>query len=442
MTTQRAPHLLYVAWGYPPGRGGGSYRSLATPNAFARAGWKVTVLTGLRETFRYTTGIDERLEKRIDPSITVERIPFRAVPYEVDLRRWGWLRARFPEFHNAWRGFRDRRAFPERVYGGWRGPLEAAARRIHRTSPVSLTIASANPYVDFTAAAALHADAGVPYVLDYRDAWQLDVFSGERSTPANGDVARWESRLMADAHEIWFVNEPIRAWHAELHPQQADRMRVVANGYDAELVSFSDRVDPGRGDGLTFGYIGTMSPKVPLRELMAGWRLARERDELMARSTLVLHGDLGYAGKANDEWLALLREYSAHGVEYRGPVSKIDLTATYDRFDALVLALGTGAYVTSGKVYEYCASGLPIASVHDPGNAASDVLRGYPAWSSAESLETEHVADALMRCAAMSARQTTHQRADAQGWAAKYERQAQLTPRITELHAAVSGGQS
>lgn len=437
-----APHLLYVAWGYPPGRGGGSYRALATPNAFARSGWKVTVLTGLRETFLYSTGIDERLEQRIDDRITLHRIPFPAVPYEVDLRRWSRWRARLPEVHNAWRERRARRAFPERVYGEWRRPLERAARRIHREHPVDLTIATANPYVDFTAAAALHTHAGVPYVMDYRDAWQLDVFSGERSTPAGGSVDRWETRLMAGAHEIWFVNEPIRAWHAALHPERADRMRVVANGYDAELVGFTDAVRPDRADGLVFGYIGTMSPKVPLEPLMEGWRRAREFEPLVARSTLVLHGDLGYAGKANEHWLRLLRENAAHGVDYRGPVSKVDLGGTYAGFDALVLALGTGAYVTSGKVYEYCASGLPIASVHDPGNAASDVLRGHPGWSPAEGLAAEQVAEAIIATARRAAAQTSAERAAAQRWAAQYERQAQLGPRIADLTAAVRGGQA
>ncbi len=437
-----APHLLYVAWGYPPGRGGGVYRALATPNAFARAGWKVTVLTGLRETFQYSTGIDERLEQRIDQRITVHRIPFPGVPYEVDLRRWSPLRARLPEVHNAWRERRARRAFPERVYGEWRAPLERAALSIHREHPVDLTIATANPYVDFTAAAALHAHAGVPYVMDYRDAWQLDVFSGERATAAGGIVDRWETRLTADAQEVWFVNEPIRAWHAAVHPERADRMRVVANGYDAELVPFTDIVRAGRGEGLIFGYIGTMSPKVPLEPLIQGWRRARELDQLVARSSLVLHGDLGYAGAANEQWLRLLRENAEHGVDYRGPVSKVDLGGTYAGFDALVLALGTGAYVTSGKVYEYCASGLPIASVHDPGNAASDVLRGHPAWSPADGLGAEQVARVLIETAHRSAAQTSPERAATQRWAAQYERQAQLDSRIAELTAIAMEGRA
>ena len=71
----RRPHLLYVAWGYPPCRGGGVYRALATANAFAQDGWDVTVLTGEREIFQRYTGADLTLEER-RPPVRVVRVPF------------------------------------------------------------------------------------------------------------------------------------------------------------------------------------------------------------------------------------------------------------------------------------------------------------------------------------------------------------------------------
>ncbi|MBT9405145.1 hypothetical protein KBY50_26115, partial [Salmonella enterica subsp. enterica serovar Typhimurium] len=66
--TTKTPHLLYVAWGYPPSRGSGVYRAWATANAFARAGWKVTVLTVPREVFEMSTGVDLTLEAQVDPA--------------------------------------------------------------------------------------------------------------------------------------------------------------------------------------------------------------------------------------------------------------------------------------------------------------------------------------------------------------------------------------
>jgi glycosyltransferase involved in cell wall biosynthesis len=259
VTTSNSPHLLYVAWGYPPCRGGGVYRALATANAFAENGWRVTVLTANRETFTMGTGIDSTLEAQIHPSIAVVRVPFTSGAYQTDIREWSPLRAYAPELWNGYRALKDRRSFPEATYGGWRTPLEEAALRIHRANPVDLTIGTANPHVDFAPGHRLHRDFGVPYIIDYRDAWQLDVFSGKRLSAPGSAVDRWEHDLVENAHEIWFVNEPIRAWHAEYYPKQAERMHVVANGYDATMTQFSPEVRPDREAGIVLGYIGTIS---------------------------------------------------------------------------------------------------------------------------------------------------------------------------------------
>ncbi|MDO9591202.1 MAG: glycosyltransferase, partial [Microcella sp.] len=242
----------------------------------------------------------------------------------------------------------------------------------------------------------------------------------------------------ASATEVWFVNEPIRRWHQKLYPQHADRMHVVANGFDAELAHFSNAVRPGRSSGLVFGYVGTMSAQVPLDAMLDGWRLARAKDPLVAASTLEFFGHLGHAGAPNSRWVSLLEERASDGVVYRGPVSKTELAPVYSSFDALVLMLGTGRYVTSGKVYEYCATGLPVVSVHDPTNAASDVLTGHPAWSATSDLSPAAIADALIGGAALSLAQTDTDRAAVQTWARQFDREQQLEPRISSLRGLVS----
>lgn len=430
------PHLLYTAWGFPPSRAGGVYRALATVNAFAERGWDVTVLTTPRDTFLGSTGGDEALERRIDPGVRVERLPVSTPAFMSDLQKWPRARARHPELWAAadWR--HDLVRFPERAYGRWRPTLERAARRVHGEHPVSLALGTANPHVDFLSGWTLHRDAGIPFVMDYRDAWRLDVFSGRTVHSERSRVGRWERRLQAAAEEIWFVNEPIARWHAERHPEAAEDMRVVANGFDEYELPLAVPVRAERDAGLRFGYIGTVSENVPIRELLEGWRMARRQSDLMRRATLVIHGYIGHFGSSGSA-ADLLAEAVDDGVQFAGPVSKATIGGVYQGFDALVLALGTGRYVTSGKVYEYAATGIPIVSIHDPQNAATQVLEDSPAWDAARSLAAPDVASALIAAAGRSQAQTSTDRAKAQRWGRRFERGEQLGARIDALRESV-----
>jgi glycosyltransferase involved in cell wall biosynthesis len=429
------PHLLFLAWGFPPSRAGGVYRALATANAFAAAGWDVTVVTAVRETFERYTGVDPTLEDRIDPRVRVERIPFAWPALETDIRQFSWLRVHVPILWRRIHKHTDMIPFPEPGYGPWRATLGEAVERIHREHPVDLALATANPHVAFTAAWLLHERHGVPYVMDYRDAWLLDVFSGDRLHGARSRAARWERRLIAAAREVWFVNEPIRAWHAELYPDRREKMHVVANGFDGEVSARAVRSPEGRP--LVFGYVGTLTPKVPLAEFLAGWSAARASAAALAAARVHLWGYLGYYQTPRADMVDRVNDAAADGVSYDGPVGKAEVHATYDRCDVLLLMLGAGRYVTSGKVFEYVSTGLPIVSVHDPGNAASDVLRGYPLWFPVRSLAPEDIAAALVEAAEAARAADQSVRDECLRFAAQYERARQLQPRIDALSASV-----
>jgi len=425
------PHVLYVAWGFPPSRGGGVYRALATVNAFVREGFRVTVLTADRQTFEKYTGVDPSLEALVAPGVEVVRVPFAWPAMDTDLRHWSALRMWAPR---QWRNRRkklDRTDFPEIGYGPWREPLERAAVSVHEADPVDLTVATANPNVDFCAAAVLNARFGVPFVMDYRDAWMLDVFDGGLLHEEGGREDRIERSLLAGASEAWFVNAPIRDWHAARHPRLAARMHVVANGYDPD---FAPRPRTTRSERpLTFGYIGTASAKVPMREFAAGWRLARERGGDLDGARAQLWGYLGFYATPNPGLLRLVEDHAADGLTYEGPVPKAAVRSTYESFDVCLLILGAGRYVTSGKVFEYAASALPIVSVHDPGNAATDVLRDYPLWFGVADLDPGTIADALEAAAhaALTADEAT--RTACAEFAARYARDLQIEPRVRAL---------
>lgn len=435
--TRRKPHLLYVAWSYPPSRSAGMYRALATANAFVEQGWKVTVLTATREIFELLNGGDPDAEARIDRRVSVLRVPFALDRGEPDLARWSRVRANLPLWWSLGRSVGERRRFPETFYGSWYRPLVNAAAQVHNDDPVSLVVGSANPNVDFAPGAHLFRTHGVPYVMDYRDAWHLNVYTGKPVGPRWSRSARVERRMLRNAAEVWFVNQPILDWHAVRYPDNAKAFHVVANGFDANFLDQSrTRVRYG-GDRLVFGYLGTIYGPMPLRQSLAGWRLARKQSDLVARSRLIIRGHLGHYSTPDPALLGTIEEFTDDAVSYGGPVSKGSVAGVYDGFDALLLALVSSQYITSGKVFEYAATGLPITSVHEKDSAASAVLRDHPSWHPSSDMGAQAIASAFIKTAEHATTITAADVVIAQQWAAQLSREKQLNPRIEALRDRV-----
>jgi hypothetical protein len=435
------PHLLYLAWGFPPAAKSCAYRMLATANSFARKGWDVTVVTLTQDAWLREHGLDESLLKLVDERIEVVRLPLYRDDLETDIRSYSRLRATRPKEWLKWHRRGDQRQFPELVFGRWRDELVASAHEVHERKPVDLVLASASPYTFFAPALDLNEKHGVPFVLDYRDAWAIDIIGDKRAFEPGSRKGRIELALMDRAHEAWFVNHPIRDSYAKIYAKDASKLRVVRNGSDLAVgTSMVPLRQPDPADGLTFGYLGTVTFKPDrTRALCEGWKLARQRDPLVAASRMEFRGHIG-AGSARGAsgHVRIIAQYAEDGISYQGPVAKGDTANLYAGWDALVLALVGGRYVTSGKVYDYVSTGLPVMSAHEPEHAAAEILDGYPLWVSNEGLGAEHLAEAFVKTAHMAVHATTKDRAQARRHAAQFERYAQMEPavaRITEHFA-------
>lgn len=433
----RQPRLLYIAFYFPPTRASGVHRSLATANHFAARGWDVTVLTINEEYFRdFVQSWDPSLNARVDPSVTVERVWYPGWRYEPSLRRYGWLRGHFPVVAEKLYHRREQRDFPE-PYATWIRPATARARALHAKKPFDLCLATGNPHAAFAVAWNLQQQAGLPYVVDYRDSWTLNLYEDAPAYPDGHPAWDWERRVIDNASRATFVNEPLREWHMRRYPEAADRMLVVENGWEPTLLGDVLALQPHHDRPLQFGYLGTMTERVPLAEFFAGWRLARQEPAL-ADAGVRLFGHLGYFNTSASILRSTIPLGEGLAVSYEGPVAKTEVAAAYDSVDVLLLALAGSKYVTSGKVYEYMATGKPIVSVHVPEAAASDVLRGYPMWFPCADLSADSIRDALVKAADAARVATSDDSAACRAYAAAYTREAQLEPFERELRTLVS----
>lgn len=429
------PHLLYLAIGFPPAAKSCAVRMRETANLFCELGWEVTVVTLARSSWLREFGLDATLLDKVDPRISVVELPLARADLEPDIRTYSWLRARYPLWWVRQRRSRfDKIAFPEPVFGPMRRQLTRHINQIYRQRPADLALVSPAPYTLLAPTRALHRKFGVPIAVDYRDAWSLDVIESKEAFSVASRRGRWERRTLKNSLAIWCVNEPIAQYYRERYPSLADRVRVVRNGFDPEVAELTRKL-PDSNVGLTFGYLGTINfSTLYTGALIDGWRMARQRDAVVARSRLVFRGHIGVSvNRATSGHLHRIMLAGEDGISYAGSVAKVDIAKTYGEWDVLVLALAGGRYVTSGKVYEYMATGLPIMSAHELEHAANEVLRDYPLWVPPVGMRPEDLAESFISAARMALGADEASRRAGANVADQFSRRRQLEPAVAEL---------
>ncbi len=435
--------MIYLAIGFPPAAKSCAYRMRETANQFVAQGWDVTVVTIEDESWERDFGLDHTLSERVDPRVRIEKLPLVREDLETDLRKFSEDRALRPIQWAAEYRKKGMKSFPEPIYGGWRTDLEQAVIRLHRSKPADLVLATCVPYVNMAAALKLWETHQVPYAIDFRDGWSVDVIGGGEAFTKDSVSGEWERKVLSQALSLWLVNDPIADFYRERHPDLASRFHVVRNGYDEDSVPAQTR-RPDPGQGLTFGHLGVVtSPPRILKAVLDGWRIARERDPLVARSRLEVRGQIGSgAAREANAHMELLRQRAGDGVSFGGPAPKAEVPDIFASWDVLILMIMGGKYMTSGKVYEYMATGLPVMSAHEVEHDATTVMTGHPLWTGACGFDEENLADAYISAARIAMEATAEQRAAAKAHAEQYARAAQLGPAVRRLRELVESGQA
>ena len=422
------------------------YRALATTDAFVKAGWDVTVVTCDERFLDEEIGsTDPSLLDAIPSGVDVVRVPFSFGRPRRRLADLGWFGANFPELdvraraalrpaRNVVEVLRGRTAQSYALadnYAAWIEPVVRVGRSIVRDRGGAV-LATGNPFASFEAARIISGLSGCPFVVDFRDPWTVDVFSGDRAALPE-QTLRVEHGVVAEATACVHVNEPIAEAYRNLHPDHARKQRVVLNGFDED--SIGPVREPNSEGPLRFGMLGTVNDRWPLDVIFGAW--AQMRPYLPEDSRLVLGGHLGYFARSELPLRDLLPDESM-GFEYTGPVPKDRVADFYAGLDIVLVPAPGGPMVTSGKVYEAAALGVPVVCIQEAGGGARSVLDGHPMARGAEP-DVDDVADAL-RWAAATAR--ARSRADSEGvrrWAARFERTRAIEPLVELLRDAVAG---
>ena len=416
------PHLLFLAFWYPPSRASGVYRAIGITEAFAEAGWKTTVLTVDTDYLQDEVGsVDESLMDMIPQDVSIVRVPHASWTAPEHLRNVGWIAAHFPQLE---RKRREANLTPDR-YQDWIGPAVSVGLTVAHEERVSHVLATGNPWSSFEAAQAIAREASVPYSLDFRDPWSFDVYTGHQDPK----LTNLEEPIIESAQYCFHVNDSITQSYRTAYPAFEAKIVTVPNGFDASSVGVPK--DYHEGEPATFGILGTATTRWPLRAILSGWEIALPH--LPKGSRLLMGGHLGYFAGREHEIAAYFEQVESF--EYLGPIPKSEVAAFYSMLDVTVLPAADGAMVTSGKVYELMAQGLPVVCVQNDDGGARTLLASRSNTIGVIP-NAEQVAEALVESVSMRVAQTPQDIQEARSRAADlYDRRRTLNEMVQLLGA-------
>jgi glycosyltransferase involved in cell wall biosynthesis len=372
-----------IAHHFPPEGAAGVHRPLRFVRALPAIGWRPVVIS-----------CDKLAYERYDPGLLA------LVPPGTDIRRvpaWDpWLalqaaRMRRSEQQQAAQASSPREQRPAQDEARHRAIVRHVIRRVEAwcyhpdlamrwirpavTETVKVCArtgadviwATAGPVSALVVAHRASSRAGVPYVLDFRDAWTItyNAFEAIRPAWAIQRDRKAMARMLRGARAVVF-RYPAEAecyWRAYPGALDPANVHIIPNGYDGAIHQF--RLPTG--DRCRILYTGTLI-SYRYDTLLEAVRELRRRDP--ARAARLFFVCVGEGGEQLREEVAL------HGLsdlfDIRGPVAHAEVNTLQCAAHAL-LVLGRPATLkghelfASAKVFEYLKAGRPIIGVlpHD-----------------------------------------------------------------------------
>ncbi len=341
--------VLIVAYYFPPLGLSGVQRTAKFAKYLSRYGWKPTVLTVDPGGYY---AFDESLLKEVEEAgVTV----VRSGSLDVNrlFRKKGVVRLPSETVRRILGFFGDLFFIPDTKIG-WKKKAVTAGTVLLRNREFDAIIATAPPQTDFLIGVELARVAGIPLLLDYRDAWIGYPF---KYFP--GPLHRWlhkrmERRIVAAADKIVVTHRRIKEELLTRHQQFGYRdISILSQGYDEE--DFRGLRPRREKDFLTIVHTGTFygkrSPEILLKAVSL---LTFRRPEL--RRTLRIR----FIGAMRKQDIHAARRWEvADIVSFEGYVEHKESVRAVVDADVLWY-INDNDLSAPGKLYEYFASGNTI----------------------------------------------------------------------------------
>ena len=254
------PHVVMIAYYFPPEGNAGAYRPLRFVRQLPAYGWQPSVVTVDTANFeRY----DPALQSAVPAEVEVHRVrnpdPWQALQARRRLQTTAMLQQASSQQVTALeavhqRPFRARARdwvrtaeawwYQPDLEMGWIRPATRVVVELCRHTKVEVLWATAGPVSSFLVAHGASQQTGIPYVLDFRDAWTITFNTFEERQPwwARRTARLTMYQLLSAARAVVFryVTEAECFWQAYPGALDPSKVHIIPNGFEGD----SERYDP------------------------------------------------------------------------------------------------------------------------------------------------------------------------------------------------------
>jgi hypothetical protein len=371
--------VIMIAHPFPPEGSATSFRTLRHVRQLPKLGWSVQIITAIPSQY-------ERYDRNLLAMVPKETEVIRVKAYDLwqQFQSWRSSRIRISEGKNAEINTRGLSAPQTSTFRSWvRERVRIAEARwykpdmampwIKRAVKATVKVCAQNrPRVIWANAGRVSAfhiahqvskRTGVPYVLDFDDAWTIthNDFEARQSRWGKRVARRTMYQLLKGAHAVVFRydTEAECFWRAYQGAMDASRIHIIPNGYESPIEPF----EVPTGSKCTILYTGVVADYRYDTVLKAVSMLKKAVPNLMSRLCL------RFVGEGMD---LIANEAAKLGVsdiiQTTGPKPFAEVAALQREAHALLMlgrpATKPGYELFAGaKLFGYLKAGRPIVGV-------------------------------------------------------------------------------
>ena len=382
--------VLMIAHSFPPEGNAGAYRPLRFVRRLPLEGWQASVITADKDHYER---FDPELNALVPEGVDVVRVRNRDPWYRLQARRTQQTKAvlrsnpqkgaaTLAKHRGTVRSMLRRcvRKFESCCYHpdldmGWIRPAVNAVVRYAERNPVTVIWATAGPVSSVFVAGRASRLTGIPYVLDFRDAWTIKFNEFECGQPQWAQRANRANmrRLVENARALIFAYEAEAEcfWRVYSGAIEPPKVHLIPNGYEGAI---KPKKVAQHSLAMTVFYGGTLGDYKVDTLIEALGVLKREDNNLRQQI------QFSFVGEGTDAVAALSQRYGVEDcVSYGAPVSHGEAVNLADQADVL-LALGRFEQMKGfemfapAKLFGYLSAGRPILGIL-PADEAVNILR-------------------------------------------------------------------